>query len=93
MNISLTYTGQLDEAAGTSGEAIHLDPPATLATLLSTIAMSHGNKFENLLQDSSGALRPTVLVAIDGTQATGDRETLSLDGVREIVFMTPIAGG
>lgn len=93
MILSITYTGQLAEAAGASEESIDLDPDATLATLLNNIFAVHGEKFTNLLRDDSGALRSTVLVAIDGTQATGNREALSLNGVRELVFMTPIAGG
>ena len=93
MTISITYTGQLAEAAGTAEESVDLNPGATLVTLLDTVTAKHGEKFTNLLRDDSGALRSTVLVALDGAQATGDRDSLSLDGVRELVFMTPIAGG
>ena len=93
MTISVTYTGQLAEAAGRSDESVDVDPGATLATLLDTVTDRHGDKFTNMLRDGSGSLRSTVLVVLDGTQATGDRESLPLDGVNEIMFMTPIAGG
>jgi len=75
--ITITYTGQLAEAAGVSTEEFEPDPGATLGSLIDTLAGKHGHKFASLLRDDAGRLRSTLLVALDGTQATGDRETLS----------------
>jgi len=93
VKITITYTGQLAEAAGASTEELELEPGATLGGLVDELAKNHGAKFASLLRDDSNRLRSSLLVALDGTQATGDREALALDEVRELMFMTPIAGG
>ena len=65
----------------------------TLDGLVDTLTKNHGEKFASLLRDDTKRLRSTLLVALDGTQVTGDRESLLLDDAKDLMFMTPIAGG
>ncbi len=91
--MTVTYTGQLAVTAGASEETIDLAPGTTLTALVDALIAKHGDAFASLLRDGSGNLRSTLLVALDGAQATGDRESRVLDGINELLFMTPIAGG
>lgn len=93
MSMEVIYTGQLASIAGVSEEEVEVSSGAKLGDVVKAAVERRGREFGALLCDESGALRPTILVAIDGTQATGDREALSLDGVREVMFMAPVAGG
>ena len=54
---------------------------------------SHGAGYRDLILDAADRVRPTLLVVLDGVQASGEKETLPLDGVSDVMLMTPIAGG
>jgi len=43
--------------------------------------------------DDEGRIRSTLLAALDGEQATGDKDNLDLSEVKVLMLMTPIAGG
>ena len=88
------YTGQLAAAVGLSEEAIDLAPEATLLGAIGDLAAAHGPRFRELvLSASATSLKPTLLVALDGVQVTGDRENHVLAGAKTVMLMTPIAGG
>jgi molybdopterin converting factor small subunit len=91
--INVIYTGQLAALAGCSEESIEVAEGATLGPVVDGLTARHGDGFRDLLRDEAGAMRTTVLVALDGEQAQGERGGLSLDGVSEVMLMTPIAGG
>ena len=93
MSLQIIYTGQLASIAGVSEESVEVPEGGTLGDVVKGAVERLGKKFGVLLCDESGALRPTILVAVDGSQATGDREAMPLDGVREVMFMAPVAGG
>ena len=93
MTLTVTYTGQLAEAAGTSEEELEIESGEKLRSVIDTLAERHGEKFSTLLRDDSGQVRSTVLVVLDGAQATGDKDDLPLKDVRDLMLMTPIAGG
>ena len=93
MTIKVIYTGQLASIAGVSEEAVDVLSGEKLGGVVKAAVERFGKEFGALLCDESGGLRPTILVAVDGSQATGDREAMPLDGVREIMFMAPVAGG
>ncbi len=93
MNIAFSYTGQLANLAGVSEELVLTEAGNNLATAVREIAARHGSAFSDLILDESGKLRRTLLVIIDGEQLAGDRELFVLDGAKNIVLMTPIAGG
>ena len=91
--ITVTYTGQLAALAGCSEEDVAVDEGATLGPVVDELSRRHGERFRDFLCDEAGQLRPTLLVALDGVQAQGDRGGLILDEVEEVMLMTPIAGG
>lgn len=90
--VRLIYTGQLAHAAGVSAEEI--DPPAgaSLEALVAQLADQRGGQFRDLLLDDAGALRPSILLAADGAQIPRGAP-VDLAAAREILVMTPIAGG
>ena len=92
MNITLRYTGQLAAAAGTSETAVELDPGVPLAQVLLMQAQAGGDDLAELLLDPEGAPRSTLLVAVDGVHVRNLGQPVGPE-VREIVVMTPIAGG
>lgn len=88
------YTGQLAAAVGLSEEVIDLAAEATLLGAIVGLAEAHGPRFRELVLSPSGTvLKATLLVALDGVQVTGDRESQTLAGARTVMLMTPIAGG
>jgi molybdopterin converting factor small subunit len=91
--IQVIYTGQLAALAGCSEESVEVEAGSMLGPVVDGLAAKHGEGFRDLLCDEAGAMRATVLVALDGVQAQGDRGALLLDGVEEVMLMTPIAGG
>ncbi len=93
MALTVSYTGQLSEATGVTEEAVQIAGGERLAGLIATLGEKHGEKFSELLLDDSGNLRSTVLVVLDGSQATGDLDSILLDDVQDLMLMTPIAGG
>ena len=93
MSLKIIYTGQLASIAGFSEEVVEVPDGENLGAVVKAAVERLGSEFEALLCDESGGLRPTILVAVDGSQATGEREAMLLDGVREVMFMAPVAGG
>ena len=93
MTLRFQYTGQLAAAAGTAEETVELAEGAILGAVLKNLADRHGPGFGDLLFDAMGRVRPTLLVALDGVQASGEKEAQLLDRVSEVLLMTPIAGG
>ena len=93
MSMKIIYTGQLASIAGVSEEIVEVPAGMSLGTVVAAAVERLGSEFGALLCDEAGTLRPTILVAVDGAQATGDREAMPLDGVREVMFMAPVAGG
>ncbi|NOX98636.1 MAG: MoaD/ThiS family protein [Verrucomicrobia bacterium] len=93
MKLTVDYTGQLASVAGVSEDSVELSGGETLGSVLKNLAESHGEKFSELVFDDEGRIRSTLLAALDGEQATGDKDNLELSGVRELMLMTPIAGG
>jgi len=93
MKITIQYTGQLSNLAGRSEETADLPEDASLKTLVDQLKTKHEPDFIDLLLDSDGELRPSILVIFDGEQADGKSEVLQLAGVKTVMLMAPIAGG
>lgn len=93
MKLTVDYTGQLASEAGVSEEIVELRGGETLGSILKSLAEKHGDQFKQLVFDDEGRLRSTLLAALDGEQAAGDRDDLDLSEVNELMLMTPIAGG
>jgi len=93
MEITIQYTGQLAGITGAGEEAIEVDDGTSVASLVNLLCSRHGEKYADLLVNGSGELRPSTLVILDGVQSEGDRAAQTLDGVKTVMLMTPIAGG
>jgi len=94
MEIIFSYTGQLASLAGASQETVSCNADSNLGDIVRELARSHGADFGDLvLDDSTGSFRRTLLLIADGEQLDGDRESYHPNGVKNIVLMTPIAGG
>jgi len=93
MEVTFSYTGQLANLSGISEESVSLDSGSTLGAVVQNIADRHGRSFSDLILDEAGNFRRALLVIADGEQLDGERERFCLEGVNNIVLMTPIAGG
>ncbi len=93
MQITVQYTGQLANLAGAAQETLQVEEGTRLKPVVDRLAERHGPAYADLVLDSDGALRPSLLVVLDGEQAEGDKAQLTLDGVQTLMLMTPIAGG
>ena len=93
MEITIQYTGQLAGITGETDEIYELKDGSALHELVVQLCEKHGAKYADLLVNADGDLRPSTLVILDGEQADGDRAAASLDGVKTVMLMTPIAGG
>jgi len=93
MTLTIQYTGQLATEAGKSEETIDFPAGTLLAELVSELVDRHGRGYSKLLLNQEGKLRASLMVILDGEQAVGRLETMSLDGVKVLMLMTPIAGG
>jgi molybdopterin converting factor small subunit len=93
MNLTVDYTGQLASVTGVSEESVELRGGETLSSILKGLAASHGEKFSELVFGDDGRIRSTLLAALDGEQATGNKDELDLSEVKVLMLMTPIAGG
>lgn len=93
MKLTVDYTGQLASVTGVSEEEVELSGGETLGSILKNLAGNYGGKFNELVFDDKGRIRSTLLAALDGEQAAGDKDNLDLSGVKVLMLMTPIAGG
>ena len=93
MTLTIQYTGQLANQLGTFREAIEVEPGMRLRAVIDWIVASHGPEVRQLFFDAQGGLSATLLVIFDGEQIDGDRASREVSGVRELMFMSPIAGG
>lgn len=93
MEITVQYTGQLAGITGAPEEVIELSPGTPFKEVLTQLSAKHGPKYSDLILTSSGELRPSTLIIIDGEQQVGDPSGIVLDGVQTVLLMTPIAGG
>lgn len=92
--VNFSYTGQLAAAAGVAEVVLDFsDDAVPLRRVLDELASRHGSKWGELIFDDAGQVRSTLLVIFDGAQVSGDKEDLTLDGVKSVMLMTPIAGG
>ncbi len=90
--LTLNYAGQLGAEAGIYLETFRTETGTLLIDVLREAASRHSVKFQQLLFDEEGALRRTLIVAMDDLQVS-EPGTQVLNGNHDIFLMTPIAGG
>ena len=88
MKITLTYFAQIRRSAGVETETVVVDYGTTLQGALKGV--DHGVGFSELLFDGTGALRPVILLVVNGLPAEPERKLEDNDHVQ--VF-SPVSGG
>jgi molybdopterin converting factor small subunit len=92
VKVSLTYTGQLAQEAGSKTETVAVEVGTPLLQLLAEYAQRQSERFRELLFSDAQELRKSIIVAVDGTQIA-DPQKYAFDDDAEVLVMTPIAGG
>lgn len=93
MPLTIHYTGQLAHVLGASRETVEVEPGTGLRAVVDGIVARHGPEAEPFFRDARGGLPVTLLVICDGEQTDGERFNVDVSTVRDLMFMTPIAGG
>lgn len=91
--LCIHYTGQLASLLGTAEESMEVVPGMRLQAVVERILSRHGAKAEPFFRGGQGGLPATLLVIFDGEQVDGDRSGRDVAGVRDLMFMSPMAGG
>ena len=90
MSLTVQYTGQLANVVGVAEESV---AASDLKSALDQLVARHGDGYAKLVFDSEGEIRPSLLVVLDGEQAEGEKASIDLTNVKNLMLMTPIAGG
>ncbi|MCZ7647119.1 MAG: MoaD/ThiS family protein [Planctomycetota bacterium] len=91
MKITIQYGGPLRPAAGVDEEGLDLESGASVAQAVAAAAGRHA-KLRELVLDSSGAIRPSLLVFVNDEQVREHDQTPLSNG-DELTIMAPISGG
>jgi molybdopterin converting factor small subunit len=92
MKITFTYFAQVRAAAGVETEPVELAGTPRLAEALAGLAERHGPDFRALVLDDAGAVRPSLLVLVNGQPAGGDGGRTLADG-DAVSLLSAVAGG
>lgn len=93
MNLSVQYTAQLRPLLARSEERVMLPEGSHLENLLAHLAEREPAAAPHLLT-SAGQMRPSLLVALNGSAvAARDAATIALADGDIVTLMPPIAGG
>lgn len=90
MRITVRYTAQVREAAGTPSEEIELPSAATVRELVKSVAARHDERFRNIVLGADGEAHGSILLVAGGEQVRADR---ALRDGETVTIMAPISGG
>ena len=90
MQITIQWFGQLRDAAGKAEEAAEVADGATIRDALGECARGRSDLEAMLFRD--GAVAPTIIVSMNGTQVAEPGTTPAIAGATLLV-MSPISGG
>ena len=88
MKITLSYFAQIRLQAGTETECVSVAEGATVQQALQGV--DHGAGFRDMLFDSSGALRPMILLVVNGLPS--DPGCVLREG-DQVQLFSPVSGG
>ena len=88
MKVTFAYFAQIRQKAGLATETVTAADGMTVHGLLTTL--EHGAGFRDLLFDQTGALRPVILLVVNGLPAAPDRVLHDGDSVQ---LFSPVSGG
>ena len=92
MRITIAYSAQLKQAAGTEAEVVDTGGGASVRDVLTAAAQRHGEPLRSLLLDGQGALRGSLLICVGDRQVSSPAGVVLKDG-DEVLLLAPIAGG
>ena len=93
MKLRVQYTAQLRTVVGHAEEVVELLEGISLAELLAHLAARHPDAGPHLVT-STGQIRPSLLVALNGTAVPRDvAGSTTLHEDDEVALLPPIAGG
>ena len=92
MHVTLNYFAQVRQAAGVEAEQVQLDDDTDVLGAVEEVAERHGKDLRGLVLDESGAIRPSLMVLVNG-QSLSAGQSLALADGDEITILSPIAGG
>jgi molybdopterin converting factor small subunit len=92
MKIFLEYFAQVRRAAGLAKEHLELPEESGLGAALGAAAVRHGPEFRSLVLEESGAIRPSIIVLVNGTPAgRGGQGRLAAGDT--VALLSAVAGG
>ena len=92
IKITVKFSAQIKQAAGVPSKIIELEHACPVKDLLLRLAQEHGGTFRQVILDSEGRPKDTILVFVDDTHVLwNDPEPLKDGDV--ISLMAPVSGG
>jgi len=94
MKVTVRSILYISKILGSRSISVELDEPATLSTLLDTLANTYGEQFLDKVGNKDGYLQDTVAVLINGTSvmAKDDLQTRLVED-DDVLIMPIIRGG
>ena len=92
MTVTLEYMGQLRYLTGHNSDQIECSQGTSLAELLAAASKKYDDRFVNIVLDETGAIRPSLVVVINGVTVSKDDAPNLSDG-DSVTLLTAIAGG
>lgn len=92
MKVKFEYFAQVRKAAGVESETLELGEATELAAALAQVAGQRGEDFRAIVLDEAGAVRPSLLVVVNGQPATRGQARELADG-DSVSLLSAVAGG
>ena len=92
MKVTLKYMGQLRHLTGKNEEPIECREGLGLTDLIAKASKQYDPHFVDIVLDSTGTIRPSLMIIINGITASKDAAPNLSDG-DTITLLTAIAGG
>ncbi len=92
MQVTINYFAQIRQATGVKSEQLSLDEGANIQTALAELARRHGGDFRALVLGDEGAVRPGLLLVVNGQSVPSPQKHSLADG-DEISLISAVAGG
>jgi len=92
VKVKFSYFAQVRQAAGAESEEVMLADGADLAAALAEVSARHGPAFRTLVLDDAGAIRPNLMVLVNGAPAAKAGGRGLADG-DEVTVLSAVSGG
>ena len=90
--ITVSYFGQIKQAAGIATESVALGDSNCIGSLLRDLNVVHGPDFRAHVENEDGGFSSVLLVFVDGRQILEWSDSPLFDGAN-LQLVTPISGG